>query len=236
MKFDIITIFPKILDSYINESILGRAQKKKFIKIKTHDLRKWADGKHKKVDDKPYGGGPGMLFKVEPIYKAVQSLVKNKLGKTGQSSRRKTKIILMSAKGKTFNQQIAKQLVKYERLVFICGRYEGVDERVAKHIAHMELSVGNYVLAGGELPAIMVVEAVSRLISGVLGKMESLGEESFDNKISSSNGLIENSLVEYPQYTRPEIFSSNKKTKWRVPKILISGNHKKIKEWRDSKR
>lgn len=235
MKFDIITIFPKILDSYINESILARAQKNKLIKIKTHDLRKWTTDNHKSVDDKPYGGGPGMLFKVEPIYKAVRSLVKNQKSKTkSQKYNSKVKIILMSAKGRQFNQQIAKQLSKQDRLIFICGRYEGVDDRVAEHIADMELSIGPYVLAGGELPAIIVAEAVARLIPGVLGKAESLLEESFSVDNSKNYKLKTTNYLEYVQYTRPEIFSPDKKKKWRVPKILISGDHKKIKEWRNN--
>lgn len=243
-RFDIITIFPHILDSYINESILARAQKKKLIKIQAHDLRKWTTDKRKTVDDRPYGGGPGMLFKVEPIFKAVKAIIKKqdaeyKIQKTRpnftlQKLRRaeRAKVILLSAKGKTFNQKIAKQLAKQDRLIFICGRYEGVDERAAKHIADMELSVGSYILAGGELPAIMIIEAVSRLVPGVLGKAESLAEESFSSVNFKSYKLKTKNFLEYPQYTRPKIFITKNRKKWRVPKILLSGNHKKIKEWR----
>ncbi|MDD2753054.1 MAG: tRNA (guanosine(37)-N1)-methyltransferase TrmD [Candidatus Portnoybacteria bacterium] len=207
MKFDIITIFPKIFDSYFGESILARAQKKKLIKIKAHDLRKWASDKHKKVDDSPYGGGPGMVMKVDVIYKAVKAIKKKS----------NDRLILFSAKGKPFTQADARRLAEYDRLIMICGRYEGVDERVAEHIVDEELSVGNFVLTGGEIPAMIVVDAVARLLPGVLGKEDSLAEESF-----SSDGYLE-----YPQYTRPEEFND-----WKVPEVLLGGNHKEIEEWR----
>jgi tRNA (guanine37-N1)-methyltransferase len=206
MKFDIITIFPQIFTSYFNESILARAQKKGLIKIGVHDLRQWTRDRHKTVDDKPFGGGPGMVFKIEPIYKAVKSLRKQK-----------ARVILFSAKGKQFTQADARRLAKYSQLILICGRYEGVDERVAKYLADEEISVGNFVLTGGEIPAMIVVDAVARLIPEVLGKKESLEEESYGKK----------GYMEYPQYTRPEVFK-----KWKVPKLLLSGNHKLIKEWR----
>jgi len=205
MIFDIITIFPKIFDSYFNESIIKRGQKKGLVKIKIHNLRDYTIGKHKTVDDKPYGGGPGMIFKLEPIYKAVSSLKKLKI------KSQKLKVILFSPKGKKFDQKMAKRFSKLDRLILICGRYEGVDERVAKYIADEEVSVGDYVLTGGEIPAMIVVDAVSRFIPGVLGKRESLEE------IKGS----------YPVYTRPEVFN-----KWSVPKVLLSGNHKKIEKWR----
>lgn len=206
--FDILTIFPKSFDAYLNESILKRAQKNKLIKIKIHDIRKQTTDKHRTVDDKPYGGGAGMIMKVEPIYKTIKKLkIKNQ----------KSKIILLSAKGKLFNQKEARRLAKYERLILICGRYEGVDERVAKNIADEEISIGNYVLTGGELPAMVIIDAVSRLKPKVLGNADSLNEESF----SSPDNL------EYPQYTRPENFKGIK-----TPKVLLSGNHQKIKNWR----
>jgi len=215
IRFDIITIFPEIFDSYFKESILKRAQKKKLIKIKVHNLRNFTKDRHKTVDDRPYGGGAGMIFKVDIIYRAVKKILKKN---------KKTRIILFSAKGKKFNQAKAEKLKKYEQIILICGRYEGVDERVAKYIADEELSIGDYVLTGGEIPAMIVIDAVSRLIPGVI-KQESLKEESF-----SEIGL------EYPQYTRPEIFDSGKnKIKRRVPKVLLSGNHKKIQEWRKQK-
>ncbi|NQU83462.1 MAG: tRNA (guanosine(37)-N1)-methyltransferase TrmD [Parcubacteria group bacterium] len=207
MKINILTIFPKILDSYINESILKRAQKKKLVSFKVHDIRSSAKDKHKTTDDKPYGGGPGMVMKVEPIYNALKKIKKDK----------KSRIILLSAKGKTFNQKHAKQLSKYNQLILICGRYEGVDERVAKNLADEEISIGDYILTGGELPAMIISDAVARLIPGVLGQKESLIEESFS----------EEGCLEYPHYTRPEEFK-----KWKVPKILLSGDHKKVEEWR----
>jgi len=211
--FDIITIFPKAF-SYLNESIMWRAQKKAFVKINIHNLRDFSDNKHKKVDDTPYGGGAGMLMKVEPIQKAVKKIKKKK---------GKVRVILLSAKGKKFDQKKAKSLLKYDQVIFICGRYEGVDERVAKYIADEELSVGDYVLSGGELPAMLVTDAVIRLIPGVI-KKESLTEESF----SDGKGIF---YLEYPQYTKPEIVEIEGK-KRRTPKVLLSGNHKKIREWR----
>jgi len=230
MKFNIITIFPRIFDSYFNESILKRAQKKGLIKIGVHNLRQWAKDKHKTVDDSPYGGGPGMVFKIEPIYKAVQFLkskVKSQKSKLQDKSKKlETRTILFSAKGKQFSQADARRLAKYDQLILICGRYEGVDERVAEHIADEEVSVGNFVLTGGEIPAMIVVDAVSRLIAGVLGKKESLKEESFSGPISYK--LKAKSYLEYPQYTRPENFRG-----WKVPKVLLSGDHRKIREWQN---
>ena len=196
MKIDIITIFPELFKGFLNESLLARAQKKKLISIKTHDLRKWTKDKHKTVDDRPYGGGVGMLLKIEPIFRAVESLkVKKFKGK-------KPRTILLSPKGKTFTQKDAKRLSKYDQLILICGRYEGVDERVAKYIADEEISIGNYVLFGGEVPAMVLVEAVSRLVPGVIAKPESVKYESFSDKESKTK--------EYPQYTRPENFKGKK--------------------------
>ena len=233
--FDIITIFPKIFDSYFSESIIGRAQKRKLIKINIYNLRDFTTDRHKTVDDKPYGGGAGMVLKIEPIYRAVQSL-KSKI------KNQKSKIILFSAKGEKFNQKIAQKLAKLDNLILICGRYEGVDERVAKYIADMEVSVGDYVLTGGEIPAMIVVDAVTRLMPGVI-KEESLKEESFSQ---DTRYKIQDTRLEYPQYTRPEVFELNRGVKWRasppkfrgpkvwrVPKILLSGNHKKIEEWKN---
>ncbi len=213
-RFDIITIFPKILDSYFNESILKRAQEKGLIKIITHNLRDFSIDRHKKVDDSPYGGGPGMVMQIEPIERAVRSI----------KLKSKSRTILFSTRGKKFDAKMAQRLVKYNQLIFICGRYEGVDERVAKYIADEEISIGDFVLSGGELPAAVVIEAVARFIPGVLGKYESLEE------VKGS----------YPAYTRPEIFviKGNPSTslraikKLKVPKVLTQGDHKKIDEWR----
>ncbi|MEA2113096.1 MAG: tRNA (guanosine(37)-N1)-methyltransferase TrmD [Patescibacteria group bacterium] len=228
MKFDIITIFPDIFESYFNESIIKRARAKKIIQINIHNLRDYAADRHKTVDDRPYGGGAGMVFMVEPILKAVADL-KKKLGKKS-----KTKVVLLSAKGNKFDQKMAKKFSKLDNLILISGRYEGVDERVAKHIADEEISIGDYVLTGGELPAMVVVDAVARLVPRVISD-ESLKEESFSEK-SEEKFEIRNSKLktrkEYPHYTRPEKIIINGKER-RVPKVLLSGNHKKIKEWRE---
>ncbi|MEK7123261.1 MAG: tRNA (guanosine(37)-N1)-methyltransferase TrmD [Patescibacteria group bacterium] len=216
MTFDIITIFPKIFDSYFKESIIKRASEKKLIKVNVHNLRDFTSDKHRKVDDKPYGGGPGMVFKIEPLARALNFILKN--GKKG-----KTAVVLFSPAGKQFNGKIAGKFAgNYNRLILICGRYEGIDERVKKVVSDfgfkiMELSIGPYVLTGGELPAMVLVDAVSRQIKGVLGKEESLEEK--------RNG------VGAPVYTRPEVFE-HKGKKYRVPKVLLSGAHKKIEEWR----
>ena len=219
MKFDILTIFPKIFYSYFNESILKRAQKKGLIKIGVHNIRDFTTDKHHKVDDSPYGGGPGMVFKIEPIYRAVRFLK----SKIQRSKSKKTRVILFSTRGKKLDSKTANRLAKYDHLILICGRYEGVDERVAKYIADEEISIGDYILSGGEIPTMVLVEAVSRYLPGVLGKYESLED------IKGS----------YPVYTRPEIFKSKVKSQkskfWRVPKELLSGSHKKINEWRQGR-
>jgi len=236
MEFNIITIFPEIFNSYFNESILKRAQKEKLIKIKTHNLRDYTSDKHKTVDDTPYGGGPGMVMKIQPIYdcvseikSALNSKIINQKSKLISSLRSRT--ILFSAKGKKYTQADAVRLSKYDNLILICGRYEGVDERVAQYLADEEISIGDYVLTGGEIPVMVLVDSVSRLIPGVLGNPDSLSEESFNNKIQNSKFKIQNSQYEYPQYTKPEDFNG-----WKVPEILLSGNHKKIADWRESKR
>lgn len=214
LKFDIITIFPNMFDSYIKESLIARAQKKKLIKINVRNLREFTNDNHQTVDDRPFGGGLGMVLKVEPIYKAVKSIKK---------SGKKTKVILFTPRGKKFNQPLANKLSKLDQIIFICGRYEGVDERVAQHIADMEISIGDYDLMGGELPAMVAIETISRLVPGVLGK-----EQLLEERITGSGGFIE-----YAQYTRPEIFNTGKK-KWPVPKVLLSGDHKKIEAWKKS--
>src|SRR3989344_6082618 len=184
MKIDIITIFPNLFTNFLNESLLARAQKKKLISIKTHDLRKWTTDSHKTVDGRPYGGGAGMVLKIEPIFWAVYSLqlsVYRKSKLKTVNSKLKTRVILLSAKGKTFDQKKAAQLAKYDQIIFICGRYEGVDERVAKYVADEEISIGNYILFGGEVPAMVIIEAISRLIPGVVAKEESVKNESFSD-------------------------------------------------------
>ena len=213
MKFDIITIFPRILDSYLQESIVKRAIDKKIICVKTWDLRDFSVERHAKVDDRPYGGGVGMVIQVAPVYRAIKKIAPRK------DSNNKTRIILFSARGKKLDEKMISRLAKYNRIIMICGRYEGVDERVSKYIADETVSIGEYVLAGGELPAMVLIEAVSRRIPGFLGKLESL------ETIKGS----------YPTYTRPEIFVPKKGEKWPIPKILIGGNHEKIKKWREKK-
>lgn len=194
-----------MFDSYLGESLFRRAIEKKLLKFKIVDLRAFAEGKHKKIDDSPFGGGPGMVLKPEPIFKAIKSIKKAN----------KTRIILFSTRGKKLDAAMAKRLSKYSRLVLISGRYEGVDERVAENLANEEVSIGDFVLSGGELPSLVLTESVARFLPGFLGKYESLEE------IKGS----------YPVYTRPEEFKFGKK-KLKVPKVLLSGNHKDIEAWR----
>lgn len=207
MLFNIITIFPDIFDSYFSKAMVKRAQLKKIISIKITDLRHYAGNKYKSVDDTPYGGGAGMVLKIEPIYKALKSIKRKK----------KPRVILFSARGKTLTQKDLRRLKKYDQLILICGRYEGVDNRVAEKLADEEISIGNYVLTGGEIPAMILVDGITRLLPGVLGNLESPKNESFSK---------ENEL-EYPQYTKPEKFKS-----WKVPEVLLSGHHGKITDWR----
>ncbi|MDP2930404.1 MAG: tRNA (guanosine(37)-N1)-methyltransferase TrmD [bacterium] len=235
MEFDIITIFPHLFDSFLNESIIKRAQKQGLIKIRVFDLRKWANDPHKSVDNKPYGGGRGMVMMVEPIYRALAALRTKRTRR--QSTINNTRTILFSPRGKKFSQKIAYQYSKLKRIVMICGRYEGVDERVAQNLINEQVSIGDYVMMGGEVAAMAVMEAVSRLIPGVLGHSEQLKE-----RITGIKGGVgprrrqgsggQGGFTEYPQYTRPEVYSPHKNIKWKTPKILLSGNHKKIKEWR----
>ncbi len=222
IRFDILTIFPPMFAGYLGESILKRAQEKKLLDIRVHDLRDWAEGKHRKVDDKPYGGGPGMVMQVGPFYRALHAL---KVAEMRRGGGTKTRVVLLSAKGKRFTHREAVRLSKYERIVLLCGRYEGVDERVAARLADEEISIGDYVLTGGELPALVVVDAVARHLPGVLGKEESLAAESH----------TEEGVTEYPQYTRPESFSPKKGIAWKVPGVLLSGDHRKIAAWRSAK-
>jgi len=246
MKFHVITIFPRIFDSYFNESILKRAQKNNLIEIKIHDLRQWTTDKHKTVDDRPFGGGAGMVMKIEPIYKALRNITAP-LIKGVRGIKPNSKIILLSAKGETWNQQLAQKYSKLDNIILICGRYEGVDERVKKFVDE-EISVGNYILTGGELPAMTIIDSITRLLPNALGNKKSLEQESFNNQIKNlkspssraqTEGKIENHYLEYPQYTRPEVFVYSPLIKgvrgikkYRIPKILLSGNHDKIEQWR----
>ncbi len=237
MKFSIITIFPQIFNSYLNESILKRAQQKGLIKIRICNLRDFVSGKHKKVDDVVYGGGPGMVFKAEPIARAIFSVLKSKINPPSGGQKLKTKIIIFSPAGRQFDNKMAADLAKkYDRLILVCGRYEGIDERVRRIIENWQLSarggsalggkienlsIGPYVLTGGELPAMVLIDAVSRHIPGVLGKEESIEEK--------------REGIGVPVFTRPAEIAFRGK-KYRVPKVLLSGNHKKIQEWRESHR
>lgn len=218
MHFDILTLFPEMVGSYLDTSILGRAREKNLVSFSVHNIRDFAADKHRKTDDTPYGGGAGMVMKVEPVYRAVQALGVNM--KVDESPSADSRIILLSAKGNRFRQEDARRLTVYDRVVLICGRYEGVDERVAEYIADEELSIGDFVLTGGELPALAVVDAVSRLVPGVLGNDRSAEIESH-----STDGYLE-----YPQYTKPETFNG-----WSVPETLLSGNHSEIDKWRRSR-
>ncbi len=209
MKIDIITLFPKMFDGPFAESIIKRAQEKGLLKINIHNLRKWTKDKHKTVDDHSFGGGTGMVLMIEPIYKALKELKK-----------KESKIILLTPQGKVFKQEKAKKLSKEKHLIFICGHYEGVDERIKEKLIDEEISIGDYVLTGGELPTMVVIDTITRLIPGVLNKKEAKEIESFSFK----------GLLEYPQYTRPAVFKG-----WQVPKILLSGNHQKIEDWRKKK-
>ncbi|MGC8651103.1 MAG: tRNA (guanosine(37)-N1)-methyltransferase TrmD [Minisyncoccia bacterium] len=230
MHFDILTIFPEAFESYFQTSIIKRAQAKKLIQINLWDLRKWTKDPHQTVDDHPYGGGAGMIFMVKPIAQALKDLTKSR-------KKEKTRIILFSVKGKKLTQNKLEQLKKFEHLILICPHYEGVDERVSRYLVDEEISIGDYILTGGELPAMVLVDGITRLIPGVI-RADSLKEESFSRSLFKSLKLkIKNLYYEYPQYTRPEIFypnTKNKKIRWQVPKILLSGNHQKIKEWRES--
>ncbi len=213
MRFDILTIFPRSFDSYFKESIIGRAQRKKIIKIKIHDLRSWTNDRHRTVDAIPYGGGAGMVLKIEPIFQALKELQKKYFPK----NKVKRRVILFSAKGKVFTQKDARRLAQYEQLILICGRYEGVDERVAENLADEEISLGEFVLTGGEIPALTLVDAITRLLPGSLGNEQSVLSESHKKK----------GYLEHPHYTRPENFQG-----WKVPAVLLSGHHKKIENWR----
>jgi tRNA (guanine37-N1)-methyltransferase len=205
MKIDVLTLFPAMFAGPLDESIVKRAREARLLDLKIHNLRDWTHDRHKTVDDKPFGGGPGMLLKVEPLFEAVESL-----------RREKTKVILLSPSGRKFDQSIARELSQEKDLLLVCGSYEGFDERVREVLADDELSIGDYVLTNGALPAMVVVDAVARLLPGVLGDDESSHDESF------SAGLLE-----YPQYTRPAEFRGMK-----VPEVLLSGNHAEIEKWR----
>ncbi len=209
LRFDIITIFPEVFKGILNESILKRAQANKKVVFNIHDLRDYAlDPKRRAVDDRPFGGGPGMVLMPQPLCDAIKSV----------KGRRKARVIYTSPAGKPLTQAVAKRLAKEKNIIIICGHYEGIDQRVLDLCVDEEISIGDYVLTGGEIPAMVIVDAVSRLVPGVVGKADSLIHESF-----------EDNLLEGPQYTRPANFRGKK-----VPDVLLSGNHEAIKQWRQS--
>ncbi|MGA2503627.1 MAG: tRNA (guanosine(37)-N1)-methyltransferase TrmD [Anaerolineales bacterium] len=207
MEFDVFTLLPEVFFPYLDSSILERARQRRLIEVRVHNIRDWAASKHHVTDDEPYGGGGGMVMKVEPVFAAVE----NVLG--GDTD---IPVILLTPQGRVFNQKIAQELVQQPRLALICGRYEGVDERIREHLVTDEISIGDYVLTGGELPALILIDAISRLISGVLGDPDGALDD------SHSAGLLE-----YPHYTRPPEFRG-----WGVPDVLLSGDHAKIENWR----
>lgn len=209
MKIDILTLFPKMFIGPFEESIVKRAQDKSLVEINIHDLRKWGLTERRTVDGRPYSGGAGMLLRADVIGRALDE-IKDKKAKN-------TKIILLDAAGENFTQQKALQLTKVDQLILLAGHYEGVDHRVHEHLVDEVISIGDYVLTGGELPVMVIVDSVVRLLTGVIGKEESLKEESHNKP----------GYLEYPQYTRPEKYRS-----WKVPKVLLSGNHKEINNWK----
>ncbi len=209
MRFDIITIFPRMFDSVLSAGVLGKALEKGLIEVKVHDLRDFTSDRHRQVDDRPFGGKPGMVLKPEPIFAAVKK-VKNDLNAL---------VCLLSPQGRKFDFRVAEELTRLSQIILICGRYEGVDERVNEHLATDEISIGDYVLTGGEPAALVIIDAVSRLLPDVVGKMESVKQDSFFE-----------GLFDYPQYTRPRDFRG-----MRVPEVLFSGDHKNIAQWRRKK-
>lgn len=217
MTFNVLTIFPGMFSGFLGETMMKRGIASNTVKVNLIDIREHATDKHKTTDDTPYGGGAGMVMKIEPIYHALESLQL-------QRERDRSRIVVLSPKGKQFTQQIAEAYAKLDSLTLICGRYEGVDHRVAEHLADEELSIGPYVLSGGEVASMVVMETVSRLLPGFLGNPDSLKEETFSLTTQDSEPTPP---VEYPQYTKPDDFMG-----WKVPDVLLSGDHKKIAAWR----
>ncbi len=207
MLIDILTLFPEMFSDVLGSSIIGRAQERRLVQIRLHNIRTYTGDAHHTVDDYPYGGGAGMVMKVEPVFKAVGDIL-------GDASA--APVILLTPRGRLLTHNVVSELSRHEHMLLICGRYEGVDERVAEHIANEQISIGDYVLSGGEIPAMVLVDSVVRLLPGAIGSEFSVDEE------SHSNGLLE-----YPQYTRPAVFDS-----WNVPPVLLSGNHAQIALWR----
>jgi tRNA (guanine37-N1)-methyltransferase len=240
MRFDIITIFPEFFSGPLDYGIVRRAREARLIEARVHDLRDFTHDRHRTVDDRPFGGGAGMVMKPEPLFEAVESILDTK----NAAAQAQTAVVLLSAAGKLFRQGTARRFSKLERIVLLCGRYEGVDERVAEHLATDEISIGDFVLSGGELPAAMILDAVTRLIPGALGNEDSALNESFsepedepawpgpagargESVESASSSASKSGILDYPHYTRPPSFRG-----WNVPEVLISGNHEEIRRWR----
>jgi tRNA (guanine37-N1)-methyltransferase len=253
LRFDIITIFPEFFGGPLDYGIVRRAREARLIETRVHDLRAFTHDRHRTVDDRPFGGGEGMVMKAEPLFEAVESLA----GDATAGTRAQTAIVLLSAAGKLFRQETARRFAKLERIVLLCGRYEGVDERVAEHLATDEISIGDFVLSGGELPAAMVLDAVTRLIPGALGNEDSAVNESFSESEAEAGArqvfegssqtevaplqpppeqkrggdhaaqISNRGILDFPHYTRPQAFRG-----WDVPEVLMSGNHEEIRRWR----
>jgi tRNA (guanine37-N1)-methyltransferase len=218
MQFEVFTLLPEVFPPYLESSILQRARQRGLIEVRIHDIRAHARDKHHTTDDTPYGGGGGMVMKPEPVFEAVESILGPRIASQpffGSAQDEPVPVILLTPQGRVFDQRVAEELARYERIALLCGRYEGVDERIREHLATDEISIGDYVLTGGELPALMVIDAVSRLIPGVLGDPEGAADD------SHSMGLLE-----YPHYTRPPEFRG-----WKVPDVLLSGDHGRIEKW-----
>lgn len=213
MQYHVLTLFPEMIAQGMNTSIIGRAIEKEILQLNIVNIRDFSVNKHLKVDDYPYGGGAGMVMQAEPIYQAYQSIVENK------NVKKNPRVIYMTPQGTVFHQNLAKELAKEEELIFLCGHYEGIDERVLEEIVTDYISIGDYVLTGGELPAMVVMDTISRLVPGVL-----------HNEVSSETESFSENLLEYPQYTRPEVWREKK-----VPQVLLSGHHKNIENWRREK-
>jgi tRNA (guanine37-N1)-methyltransferase len=238
MRFDLVTIFPEFFAGPLQHGIVRRAQETGLISVNVQDLREFTKDRHRTVDDRPFGGGEGMVLKPEPLFQAVESLLGRSVGAAGTSGSSGagsddpgTAIVLMSAAGKLFRQETARRYAKLSRVIFICGRYEGVDERVAEHLATEEVSVGDFVLSGGELPAVMILDAVTRLLPGALGNEDSTVNESFSEmrvaEIEANSESRVTALLDFPHYTRPAEFRG-----WTVPEVLIGGNHAEVAKWR----
>jgi len=216
MHFDVFTLLPEVFPTYLESSILKRAAQKGLINVRIHNIRDYTHDKHHTTDDTPYGGGGGMVMKPEPVFESIETILGLNTPPSSLKPASSTPIILLTPQGRVFNQHIAEELSQYERIAMLCGRYEGVDERIREHLVTDEISIGDYVLTGGELPAMMIIDAVSRLIPGVLGDPTGAEDD------SHSMGLLE-----YPHYTKPSEFRG-----WKVPDVLLSGDHAKIEKWR----